>query len=143
MQDHDSPLVDRQAAELASESVTLREVSGLVDSVRRFVVGHHVQLDLVPPPSLACQPIAGTHGQAVEPGIPRIRIPESSNVAPGQLERLLDRVLGAFRVTEDEPGDGVQPGKRRSHQDGERVVLTCLGSFDELSLHVATGTAWL
>ena len=47
------------------------------------------------------------------------------------------------RVAEDEPGDAMQSGIRRSHQDGERVVVPCLRPFYELTLHVTTAPAWL
>ena len=47
-------------------------------------------------------------------------------MAPCQDEGLLDGILCAIRVAEDEPGDAMQSGKRRSHQDGERVVIPAL-----------------
>ena len=77
----------------------------------------------------------------MEPGIPRVGVAKGPHMLPRLHERLLDRVLCAFRVAEDEPGGAVQSGIRRSHQDGERVVVTRLCSFDERSLHVATAGA--
>jgi len=62
-------------------------------------------------------------------------------VAPGKDQRVLDRILGAVAVAEDQVGDAIQPGIRGSHQDRERLVIAGLGSLDELSLHVVTGSA--
>jgi len=62
-------------------------------------------------------------------------------VLPRSLEGFLDRVLSAFLIAEDQPGNVMQPGIRRSHQDGERFVIPCTRSLDELSLHVATDSA--
>jgi hypothetical protein len=59
-------------------------------------------------------------------------------VAPRPNKCLLDRVLCAFRIAKDQPGDAMQAGIRRPHQVGERVVVARLRSFDELTLHVAT-----
>ena len=45
--------------------------------------------------AVACgEPVAGTHRQTMEPGIPRARVAERAHVPPSQHERVLDRVLG-------------------------------------------------
>ena len=58
--------------------------------------------------------------------------------APGEHERLLDRVLGAVLVPEDERAVPIQARKRGPDQGGERLVVTRLRSRDELMLHVGT-----
>ena len=50
------------------------------------------ELDLIPlPPSLR-RPVTGANGEAIEPGVPRIGVPDCADVAPGQDERVLGRV---------------------------------------------------
>ena len=56
---------------------------------------------------------------------------------PGEHEGLLDRVLGAVDP-QHEAGDADESGQRRSDQDAERLVIPCLRSRDELSLHLGT-----
>ena len=102
-------------------------------------VGLHVQLDHVPASRRAGRTIAGPQGEAVEPGVPRVGVPKRADVAPGEDQRVLDRILGAVSVAKDQGGDAMQPGIRGSHQDRERLVVAGLCSFDERSLHVATG----
>ena len=81
-------------------------------------VGHHVQLDHGPAPLLAGLPVAGPDGQAMEPGIPRVGVSQGAQVSPGRDERLLDRVLGAVPVAEDE----VATAYSRSTEPSTRVV---------------------
>jgi hypothetical protein len=59
-------------------------------------------------------------------------------MAPGQHERLLNRVLRSVWISQDQSGGAMQPGERCPHQFGEGVVVARLRSFDELSLHLAT-----
>jgi hypothetical protein len=98
-----------------------------------------VQLDHVPAPRHAGRAIAGPQGKAIQPGVPRVGVPKRADVPPGEDQRVLDRILGAVTVAEDQVGDAMQPGIRGSHQDRERLVVAGLGSLDERSLHVATG----
>ena len=71
----------------------------------------------------------------MEPGIPRVRVSQRAHVLPGGDERVLHRVLGAVRVTQDERGHGIQAIDRRVHQAGEGVLIATDRSLDELSLH--------
>jgi hypothetical protein len=64
-------------------------------------------------------------------------------MAPGQHERLLNRVLRSVWISQDQSGGAMQPGERCPHQFGEGFVVARLRSFDELSLHVATTAARL
>ena len=138
MEDDHGPLLERQPPELARELIALGHHRREICPGAWSIVGRHVQLDEIPSTHLLRVPVARSDGEPVKPGVPRVGVPKRSNVAPRQLECLLDRVLSAIRVPQDEAGDGMHAGKRRSHQDGERVVVARLRSFDELSLHVAT-----
>jgi hypothetical protein len=56
-------------------------------------------------------------------------------VPPGQHERVLDRVLGAIRIAEDEVGDAMQPREGSPHQLGIGFVIAVPGRDDQVSLH--------
>ena len=73
----------------------------------------------------------------MEPGVEAIGIPERGQITPGADERVLDGVLRLFRVPEDEPGGGVQPGDRGACQHGEGVMVASPRSLHEVSLHLA------
>lgn len=135
VQDHDRSLVDGQAAELATDEVPLGHPTRHIGIHCRLSVGHHVQLDHGPALDRLRQPVTGANGEPVEPGVPRCGIAEGADVAPGQHERFLDRVLGTILIPKDEIGGAKQPGNRRSHQDGECVVVAGTRSFNELDLH--------
>ena len=141
MQDHHGPLIDGETTQLASEQVPIDHRAGEVVGARRLRVGLHVQLDQVPALLRACQPVAGAHRGAIEPGVPRVRITDGTDVPPREDECFLDRILGTILVAQDEAGDAAQSGERASHQDGEGLVITRSCSFDELSLHVITGSS--
>ena len=66
---------------------------------------------------------AGTDEQPVEPGVEAIGVAQRGQITPGPDERVLDGVLGLFRVPEDEPGGGIQPGDRGACQLGEGVMI--------------------
>ena len=140
MQDHHGALVDRQAAQFTGQLVAIGDRCGKVGRSGEFKIGQHVQLDLISPTSPARRPIAGANGEAIQPGVPRIGVPKCADVAPSEHERFLGRVLGAVRVAKDEPGDAIHARERRSHQDGECVVVSRLRALDELSLHDTTGS---
>lgn len=141
VQDKHGTLLDRQSAERSTDLIAIRDRESEIRRRGGFEVGHHVQLDHGPSLRLTRRLVAGANVQAVKPAIPRVRFPESANVLPGEHERLLDRVLGAVLVAEDELRGAVQPGRRGPYQDGKGFVIARLRSFDELTLHVATAAA--
>jgi hypothetical protein len=103
-----------------------------------------MQLDEVPPSLLAGQPVAGPYGQAVEPGFPRVGVAEGAQVPPSRDERLLDRVLGAVAVAEDEGGDGVLTVEGDANELGEGLAVSPSRQLDQLpSLHATTGPSRL
>ncbi len=141
VQHHHGPLIDGQATQLSLETIAFGQPHRHVRGLRWFLVGRHVQLDQVPAPFLACHLVAGAHGQAMEPGIPRFGVTDGTHVPPGRDERFLDRVLSTVPIAQDEGRDGIQSADRRSRQDGERVVVARSRPFHELSLHATTGLA--
>jgi hypothetical protein len=138
VEDHHRPLVDRESTKLAPDPVALGDGQGEVGVGGRLLVGQHVQLDDVAASRRLRYAVTGTDSEPVEPGVPCLGIAQRADVAPRQHERFLDRVLGSVLVPKNEGGCAEQPGNRRSHQGGERVVVAGLCSFDELDLHVAT-----
>ncbi len=79
--------------------------------------------------------IARSHDEAVGPRVPRLGIPQGTHISPGRDERLLDRILGAVRISKDERRDAVQPIGGRLRQDGEGGVIALTSAFDERSIH--------
>jgi hypothetical protein len=82
---------------------------------------------------------AGVEKDPVKPGIEAIWIAQRGQVAPASDERLLDGVLSAVRVPEDEPSRSVQPTDRGARQQRKGVMIASPCSLHEVSLHVALG----
>ncbi len=85
--------------------------------------------------------LAGAHDQSMQPGIPRVRVPQRAHVPPRCDQRVLHRVLGAVTIVEDQGCEGALAIERRIHQAGERIRIATHGSLHELSLHVPTDPA--
>ncbi len=128
-------LVDVEPVQLASEPVTVRDTDRSVRCPSRSRVERHVQLDQGPAPVPAGDLVAGTHRESAEPGVPGVRITERADMPPCQQERILDRILGAIRVAQDEVGDAEQPGMRCPHQLGVGIDVSAHRLFDQRSLH--------
>ena len=140
VKDQDGPLFERQATQYTTEPITLGDMRREVASCRRCPFVDKLQLDDVPGSTLLRQPVTGANGQAVQPAVPGLRVAKRTNVAPSQHEGFLDRVLGAIRVPQDELGGAIQPGRRGSHQERERLSVSGAGPFHELDLHLATAS---
>lgn len=108
MEDDHGPLIDVEAVELASEPITLCDVSGWVGGSCRVRVGHRAHLDQGAAFLFARHLVAGAHGGAMEPGVPRCGIANGTDVTPGLHEGILEGVLRALRVAEDEVGGAIQ-----------------------------------
>ena len=74
----------------------------------------------------------------MEPAVEAIRVAQPRKVAPGDDERLLGRVLGTVRVTQDEAGNGVESADRDARQLRERVVIARHRPLDQLPAHRAS-----
>ena len=79
---------------------------------------------------------AGVEEQPVQPGLEAIGVAQGGQVPPAADERLLDGVLGAIGVPQDESRGGVHAADRGACQHGEGVMIALLRSLHEVSLHV-------
>ena len=77
----------------------------------------------------------GADEQAVEPGVECFGIAQRGQITPGADECVLHGVLGLFRVPQDQPGGGVQPGDRGACQRGKGVMIAPPCSLHEIPLH--------
>lgn len=71
----------------------------------------------------------------MQPGVEAIEVAQSGQVPPAADERLLDGVLRAVWVLEDESGRGVQSTDRGACQHGEGVMIALACPLHEVSLH--------
>jgi hypothetical protein len=70
----------------------------------------------------------------MEPGVEPPGVTQPPEIAPGSDERLLDRIAGQLRVTEDEAGCPFQPRGGIAGEHGEGVMIAATRSLDETSL---------
>ena len=80
--------------------------------------------------------VAGVQEEPVEPGVEAVGVAQGGQVPPASDERLLDGVLGAVGVPEDESGGGVEPADRGACKHGEGVMIALPRSLHEVPLHV-------
>jgi hypothetical protein len=133
VQNEDRALFDAQAPEATLDLVAVSEArNGIVD---RSGSPFHRVIDPEAPATPVSLPVAAADDEAMEPRIPGLRITEGTHVSPGRDERVLDCVLGAVRIAEDERRDGVETIGRRFSQFGECGVIALLSPFDERSIH--------
>jgi hypothetical protein len=71
----------------------------------------------------------------MQPGVELVGVAERAQVTPGVDERVLDGVLGAVRVADDEPGDRVGPANRCGDEGGDGVPVSGASPQDDLSIH--------
>ena len=132
VEDDDRALVGLEAPERPLDLVAIDDEGiGVADGN----VGHGSQLDLDHPAAAPPQDAeAGTNGDAVDPGVERVRVAQPGQVPPGPDERLLDRVARELRVVEDQPGRCVQAREPLADELAEGVMIASSGPLDELSL---------
>jgi hypothetical protein len=68
-------------------------------------------------------------------GVPGIGVPQCAHVLRGRDDRILDRILGAIVIAEDEVSDTGEARRRYPHQLCEGIRIATLGPFDQVSLH--------
>ena len=71
--------------------------------------------------------VAGVDERSLEPGVEPLRIAEAGQLAPGDHQRLLHRVLGEVDVAEDAARDPEEQVPTRAGQDGERLPVARAG----------------
>ena len=86
-------------------------------------------------PGAAVVLVAVVDEESGQPGLEPIRIAEAGQLTPGDHQRVLDRVLGSFVVSQDPSRDPEQPVTAGASQDGERLPVTALGCDDKLRIH--------
>jgi succinyl-CoA synthetase beta subunit len=137
MEDDDSPELGLEPEEAALDLVAVGD-SGRVIGRDRAAQRNVVKLDLDPvTPQSAGLVDARANEESMQPGIEAIRVAERGQIAPGPDERVLHGVGGLFRIPEDQPGGGIQPGDRGACQLGEGVMIAVPRSLHEVSLHHA------
>jgi len=75
-------------------------------------------------PGAAVVLVAVVDEEAGQPGLEPIRIAEAGQLTPGDHQRVLDRVLGSFVVSQDPSRDPEQPVTAGASQDGECLPVT-------------------
>ena len=71
----------------------------------------------------------------MEPGIEPVRVAESGQVAPGDDERLLQRILRSIDVAQDPVAEREQAAEPSADQVGERLAVAVSCRFDEIVIH--------
>jgi hypothetical protein len=132
-QDQDGALIGLQAAEAAIELVTVEDTLCLVGPDR--CVDRQGPNVCIVSPGAAVVLVAVVDEESGQPGLEPIRIAEAGQLTPGDHQRVLDRVLGSFVVSQDPSRDPEQPVTAGTSQDGERIPVTALGCDDKLRIH--------
>ena len=73
----------------------------------------------------------------MEPCVEPLRIPKRGQTTPGPDQRVLHRVLGLFRIPQDEASGSIQAIDRGACQRGVGVMIAPSRPLHEFSLHVA------
>src|SRR5215217_5969416 len=92
VEDHDRPMIKRQAPEAALELVAINDP--LETGISAFFVdGQHPEVRR-PATLLPALRVAGVHEEPVRPGVETSRVVELRKVLPDREQRLLRRVVG-------------------------------------------------
>ena len=83
------------------------------------------QLDDRSAPLASGLPVAGADDEATEPGVDAIDVAKAADVPPGGDQGLLDGIVGAIAVAQDQAGDGIQSADRPVDEHGEGVMIAC------------------
>jgi hypothetical protein len=134
MQDHDRALGRVERSKASLDLIAIEDRRPRLERQRRVLRTDHA-LDARALPLPPGHAVAGAHGQAVRPGLPRDRFAQGPDVTPGQDRRFLESVLGCFRVTEDEARQGEHPIARVAGEVGEGVMIAIPSPFHEVALH--------
>ena len=139
VKDEYSSLLDGKPLEATLDLIAVLDIRGGV--VDRGWKPRDRVIEALPPALTPAFAVTGSNEDAMEPAVPRLRVTQTAHVPPGEDERVLDRVLGAIRVAEDEGRDGVEAIGRRLCQGRERGVITGPCPLDQLSVHHRVHTA--
>ncbi len=129
----DRPLLGRQPPEPALDLVAIGERGEVIR--RRRSVDRQDPNGRDPGALAARLRIADVDEHSLEPGVEPLRIAEAGQLAPGDHQRLLHRVLGEADVAEDAARDPEEQVAPRPGQDGERLPVPALGLLHEVAIH--------
>jgi hypothetical protein len=74
----------------------------------------------------------------MQPGIESVRIAESTQVTPGDHQRILEGILGSIDVPQDPMRDREEPVATRMDQVHEGLLVAALRRLDEIAIHRRT-----
>ena len=118
MEHQHGSLLDGDASQAEVDPLPVGEEDGRVLTPRG---DDHAQLcNTADPPALV---MARIDQQPPQPLVEAVRVAEPRKLAPSLDQGLLRRVLGAIRVAEDHPGEGIQPVHGSGREGGERVMV--------------------
>lgn len=134
-EDEDRPLVRGQAGQcpvqLVAQANAFQPVEGWW-----IVVESERDLDDPSPAISFGESVTRADQQAMEPGLEAIGVAQPGNVAPSLDERLLDCVLGAIRIAQDQPSRCVQSGDDFPDNEPESFPISSLRSPHEFVVHL-------
>lgn len=125
------PLVEAQPVEGSHEPLTIRDVRCEIGALQCRRVGLDLNLHTCPTTMPAGCLVAGIDGQPPDPGVPRLRVAQSSQIPPREDHGVLDRIFRSIRVVQHEAGEAEQPTGRGPDQLAEGLAITGLGLSDE------------
>ena len=132
-QREDCALLWVETSEAAFELVSIRERQEIVVP-RRYVdrqdakVGHE--------PALAHRLVdGGPDDETVQPRVEPVRIAECGQIAPGDHQCFLHRILGPVDIAEDPLREREEPVTTRADQVGVCLPIPVLGRLDEIAIH--------
>jgi hypothetical protein len=126
-------VLDRKLEEGSLQLIAVRELGEIVARLLPFDRELR-QLERTPAraPDVV---MAGVHEEAVEPGVERVRVAQTLDVAPGSDEGVLDGILRGIPIAQDPPRDRVQAVVRGGREGIEGLVIAPLCAFDEFGRH--------
>jgi hypothetical protein len=83
----------------------------------------------------ACLAVARVHEESSQPRLEAVGVAEGGDVAPGQDERLLGRVVGPVAIGQDQPGDAEELVDREARKLAERLVIARHRPLDQVPPH--------
>src|SRR5207342_2879023 len=78
--------------------------------------------------------VAGVDDEAMGPGVEPIRLTEAADTQPRPKQGILDRILGAVIVPNDQPGDGIPAVDGAVDERGECDAVTVAGPEHQVSM---------
>jgi hypothetical protein len=129
-------LIRREATESAFQLVSVVDRE-LVLVRRRRLDGQYPDAGR-PAASLGRFRVAGMDEDPADPGVKPIRIAEARQFTPGDLQRVLRRILGSIDVAEDSLREPIELVTAGTSQVGKCLPVTLLRPNHEVAIHSAS-----